>query len=493
MSLSRRQLFATSASGIALAGVGAATASPAAASVHSLDDPERGDERGPRPVGPLVDDPAGLLALPRGFSYRVVSQSGVTTMVGGAPSPDRPDGTGAFAVGSQVHLAQNHELGGGFPITNPVPAVEGTVFDAGLTRAGGVTTIELDRRGDRVREWVGLSGTIANCAGGVTPWGTWLSCEESDARAGTDFGTNGTAAQDHGWVFEVDPSDEHGQDPRPIRCFGRFPHEAVVIARDRRSVYLTEDAGKPNGLFYRWSAPRSVRLGKGVLPGLPATAGQLQAMAVRLPGGQLVDDLSRLTSADLGRRLQVSWVDVPDRLASETPTRSQRYAEPITRAKKLEGAWGDRHGVFFAASFSHGSDTPSGGVDHDGQIWYFDERSSTLVLKAYFPDVKALNQALTLEQVKALPTDLFDGPDNVHVTPYGGLVIAEDGEKVNGLVGWTEQTGVFRLARNDGDFGGDNSEMAGPTFSPDARTLFANQQEPGHTYAIRGPWSRHFA
>lgn len=91
-----------------------------------------------------------------------------------------------------------------------------------------------------------------------------------------------------------------------------------------------------------------------------------------------------------------------------------------------------------------------------------------------------------------LPTDYFDGPDNVHVTLYGGLVLAEDGDGVNGLIGWTEDTGAFRLARNDIDFEGGNSEMTGPTCSPDRRVLFANVQEPGHCFAIHSPFDRVF-
>ncbi len=498
MSFSRRQMLATSAAGAATVGMGA-MAGPASAATpdhrREGDRREREMERGHElaPVGPLVDDPRGLLALPVGFSYTVISQAGVTTMDDGAKSPDRPDGTGAFSHRDGTLLAQNHELGGPYPILNPVPKARGTVYDDGLTMAGGVTVIELDRHARRVGERVALSGTISNCAGGVTPWDTWLSCEETEARAGEDFGDNGATTVDHGWVFEVDPDPHARQDPRPIRCLGRFAHEAVVVSASGRALYLTEDASGPNGLFYRWVVPSHLRLGRGVLPRLSAGAGRLQAMQVSLPGGQVIDDLSRFTSADIGRALKVRWVDVPDRFAATTSVRAQDFPSPVTRSKKLEGAWADAYGVFFDASFSHGKDTPVGGVDHDGQIWYFDERAQTLTLKAYFPYVPFLHDgSLSLAEAKKLPTDYFDGPDNVHVTPYGGLVIAEDGDGVNGLVGWTHQTGAFRLARNDVDFNGDNSEMTGPTFSPDGRLLFANQQEPGHTYAISGPWKRHF-
>ncbi len=133
------------------------------------------------------------------------------------------------------------------------------------------------------------------------------------------------------------------------------------------------------------------------------------------------------------------------------------------------------------------SDIPVDGAKHDGQIWYLDYSSGKLVLVAYFPYIDQLHDGTwTLADQKTFVTDYFDGPDNVHVSPWGGLVIAEDGVGVNGLVGWTAEGGAFRLARNDVDFNGENSEMTGPTFSPDGSLLFANAQEPGHTYAISG-------
>lgn len=485
MALSRRQLIATTgAAGLTAAAAGAATAGPASAA-----EPASAGHDGPaeRP-GPLVPDPQGLLSLPAGFSYRVVSVAGETALRTGEKTPDRADGTGAFAVGHRVRLVQNHELGPG--AAHPVPPIPGTVYDAGIGAAGGCTVLEITRQGERVAEWVGLSGTISNCAGGVTPWDTWLSCEETETRKGTTTG-GVTTQQDHGWIFEVAPDASDRQHPQPVRAWGRFAHEAVVVADDRRTVYLTEDASGPNGLFYRWTAPAGVRLGRGVLAALPDVAGRLEAMQVRLEDGTVVDDLSRFTSADIGRELRVGWVEVPDRFATTTSTRKQTYPEKITRSKKLEGAWGDRGGVYFAASYSFAADTPAGGVPHDGQIWYLDARRQVLVLQAYFPYVAALHDgSWSLEFQKSLPTDYFDGPDNVHVSPYGGLVIAEDGVGVNGLVGWTRAGGAFRLARNEILFEGENSEMTGPTFSPDGRTLFANVQEPGHTFAITGDFRR---
>ena len=179
----------------------------------------------PPGYGPLVPDPAGLLSLPEGFSYSIVAQSGVTTLDTGHPTPSDPDGTAAFPGphGGTV-LVNNHEVGGGEP--DPVPLIPGFVYDEAA--GGGTTTIEVDRHGNRVREYVSLAGTHNNCAGCRTPWDTWLTCEETEAILG----------KRHGYVFEVDPYDQDAnRDPKPIKALGRFPHEAVVVDPGTGRIY----------------------------------------------------------------------------------------------------------------------------------------------------------------------------------------------------------------------------------------------------------------
>lgn len=190
--------------------------------------------------------------MPPGFSYETYAVSGVTDLHDGyghliGKTPERPDGTGAFRVPRGLRLVQNHEARPGSP--QPVPLVPGTIYDPGAL-GGGCTVIETSRTGRRRSEWVGISGTYGNCAGGVTPWDSWLTCEETEARAGTPAG-DGSLQRDHGYVFEVFPDGPTRQYPLPIKAWGRFAHEAAVIEPRRQRAYLTEDSNTPNGLFYR--------------------------------------------------------------------------------------------------------------------------------------------------------------------------------------------------------------------------------------------------
>ncbi len=223
--------------------------------------------------GPLVADPAGRLALPAGFQYTIVTQAGVTTLESGEPTPGAHDGTGALWRPGGTVLVNNHEIRD--PLANaefPVPHLDRLVYDPGM--AGGCTIVQTRRDGSRVREYVGIAGTSTNCAGGVTPWGTWLTCEETNAKAGS-----GGATKDHGYVFEVDPYDRSAnRDPQPIKALGRFEHEAAAVDPRTGDIYLTEDASRPNGLLYRWEAPLDLPRGRRRMRALSATAGTFGAM-----------------------------------------------------------------------------------------------------------------------------------------------------------------------------------------------------------------------
>jgi secreted PhoX family phosphatase len=415
--------------------------------------------------GPLVPDPAGRLALPRGFTYRIVTEAGKTTLESGEPTPGTHDGTGAFRSGRGTVLVNNHEIG---PLTEaladgevPVPHSPRLTYDPGM--GGGCTVVETDGEGARVNEHVGIAGTSTNCAGGITPWSTWLTCEEDGTRAGEDGAT-----KDHGYVFEVDPFDRGANiDPTPVKALGRYDHEAAAVDPDTCDLYLTEDASGPNGLFYRWTAPDGFRGGKGALRALGPADGVLAAMACTIDG-EHVDDLAR--GVEIGTTYQVEWVPVPDRDAATVPTREQFGDDQVTRGRKIEGLWWGDGGAYVVTSFARAEDSP---VPHDGQVWFYDPRASTLTLEVRLgvnptPDVDGP----------------FDGPDNITVSPWGGLILAEDGVGVQHLIGVSGKGDLFPMARNEVD----GSEFTGPVYSHDKRVLFANVQTPGTMYAITGPW-----
>ncbi|MFE1338755.1 PhoX family protein [Streptomyces sp. NPDC058733] len=412
--------------------------------------------------GPLVPDPHGLLDLPEGFRYTVLSREGDPLRSGEGPVPSHHDGMAAFAGrGGRTHLVRNHENRATARI--PVPTVPGITYDP--AGKGGCTALALDSRNRVLAEHVAIAGTAVNCAGGRTPWGTWLTCEETEDKAGT----NGYA-KDHGFIFEVHPTDPHRTGAVPLTAMGRFQHEAIAIDPGTGIVYETEDAFlKPFGLFYRFLPERPLG-GVGSL----RAGGRLQAM--RVPG---VPDLSTIqetgTSFD-----HVEWVDVPDPLAASTPTRLQDYGRGgITHAQKLEGCYWGGAGVYFVSSFARSADGSA--ADHYGQIWRYDPRRRRLTLVVVFgPDTDV-----------QLPGE---SPDNICLAPSGGLMVCEDGNGAQHVFGVTRKGEVYAMARGRQNIGTAEQpewgEFAGVTFSPDGETMYVNCYTPGTTFAVTGPWRR---
>lgn len=414
------------------------------------------------PLLPVADETTGLplLKLPEGFSYLSMGWH-KDVMTDGRLTPARHDGMGVVASDEDViTLVRNHEV-----LTETGALVDGPEsYDA--KAGGGTTTLQFNTKNKSLdASWVSLSGTVHNCAGGVTPWGTWLSCEELVCGPGETRMPflRGDLERDHGYVFEVGPT---GLEPAvPLKDMGRFRHEAAAIDPETGVVYLTEDhsATRMAG-FYRF-LPR--------VPGRLAQGGQLQILCA-----DGVRDLRR--DVVPGAWMDVTWqtIENPD-LGHAPGTRNMHgvLAQGVDEGgavfSRLEGCWHTREGVYFVST--------DGGDAACGQVFLYDP----------------INERLTLMYQSPGSAEL-DMPDNLVQSPRGGLVLCEDGDRVGQLICGLSRGGqVFRFAQNNvilnGEvhgFAGDfrTREWAGVCFSPDGKWMFANAQTPGITFAITGPW-----
>lgn len=407
--------------------------------------------------GPLVDDPAGLLDLPAGFSYRVISKFG-DAMDDGHVVGDNADGMGCFAVfPGVVALVRNHELSPDQRNKGPFQGrqVE-RAFDRakdGLPLPGGTSTIHYDlRRQAVVRQYASLAGTIRNCAGGATPWGSWLTCEENVSKAGVALG------QDHGWVFEVPVSAQGLVHPVPLRAMGRFNHEAAAVDPRTGIVYLTED--RDDCLFYRFLPESKGELAKG---------GRLQALA--MPG---VTDTRNWSGMGFPTRASgaVRWIDLFGVDSPEDDLRQRGHAAGATLFARGEGIHHDDGEFYFACT--------SGGVAKLGQVFRY--RPSRFEGQA----AERGKGGILENFLESSDPNAFNFGDNLTVAPYGHLVVCEDQYTDvvdNHLRGVAPDGRPYALGRCRVQ-----TELAGACFSPDGSTLFVNLYSPAQTLAITGPW-----
>ncbi len=416
--------------------------------------------------GDLIPDPNRILDLPAGFEYQVLSRGG-DTMDDGLFVPGKHDGMAAFAApGGKILLVRNHELEpdevniGAF---GPGNALLGQVdpnlfYDAGSSNRpalGGTTTLLYDPESRELQaQFLSLVGTVRNCAGGPTPWNSWITCEEAVQRAGGNF------QKDHGFNFEVPATADSGLvQPVPLRAMGRFRHEAVAVHPDTGIVFQTED--RDDGLIYRFIPE---------MPGNLAAGGRLQALRLRsIFGADTRNWSSRLIRP--GEPLEVEWLDLNDVESPGDLLRSQGFARGAAKFARGEGMWYGLGGIYFACT--------SGGANRTGQIWRYypspDEGTSG-----------ESDQPGRLELfIEPNSSNLLENADNVTVAPWGDLIICEDGPGTQFLIGVTPEGTTYRFARNALNV----SEFAGATFAPDGKTFFVNIFSPGMTLAVTGPWA----
>ncbi len=403
--------------------------------------------------GPLLKDPQKVLELPKGFSYQIIGRAG-QKMDDGFTLPFLPDGMAAFPGPKGLTLlVRNHEISPGvgagagpFGARNALLTAElrDKMYDSGKATPslGGTTTLVYDT-GKRkvVRQFLSLAGTLRNCAGGSTPWNSWITCEETVEKAGK------VCALDHGWCFEVPATVQPAlADPFPLKAMGRFNHEAVAVDPNTGYVYETED--RHDSLIYRFLPKEPGKLLKG---------GKLQALVV-------VDKKSLDTRnwdkqvLRVGEKLRVEWIDMEEVESPKDDLRGRGFAGGAARFARGEGMWYAEGSIYFACT--------NGGKKKYGQVF------------------KLTNDELELF-AEPNDKDIVDNCDNLTVAPWGDLILCEDGGGEQFLVGITPQGKFFKLARNASG----KSEFAGATFSPDGSTLFVNIQGPGITLAITGPWA----
>jgi secreted PhoX family phosphatase len=403
-------------------------------------------------------------------------------MSDGLRTPAAFDGMAAFPVRGarhQIALVRNHEMwpnlttGGAFgadhALVRTIPREKIFDFAAdGSPKLGGTSTLIWDTRGQRIiQSHLSLAGTCGNCAGGPTPWGSWLTCEETIEK---DAPLVGRA---HGWVFEVPSAAKGLVDPVPLTAMGRFVHEAAIVDPRTGIVYLTED--RPDSLFYRFLPNVRGQLWRG---------GRLQALGlVKQREADLRNwpaDGSRFSGQGkimpVGGRVSVRWIDMDGVESPNGDLKDRGFAKGALRFARGEGLTlarrADRSELYMCCTM--------GGPKRLGQVWRY--RPSPKEGSA----AEAAQPASLQLFVETEDAARLKNCDNVAVTPWGGLILCEDGpdSQAQFLRGVTAAGKLYELAANN------YSEFAGATFSPDGRTLFVNVQSPGITFAVTGPWGR---
>jgi hypothetical protein len=424
--------------------------------------------------GKLVADPNGVLDLPANFAYTIVAVRG-QDMDDGLLVPGLADGMAAFpGDDGNIVLVCNHEIHPYELRESPFGrrrnrldrVAADKIYDPGANKSpalGGTTTIHYDPVSrSRVHMHMSLIGTENNCAGGRTPWGSWLSCEECFFDPGSSFERNNVIRRDkkHGYIFEVPAAAMEPVTPVPLTDMGRFEHEAAAVNPASGYIYLSED--RHQSLLYRF-VPNE--------PGKLVEGGTLQALCiVDRPG---FDTRNWLTKDKIRPRTEfdVHWVDLDEADVSSNELRFHGYEKGAAIFARGEG-------LSFADGILAMSAT-IGGSERLGQIFTYQPSPAEGTA-----DEQASPGRLTLH-AESTSDSVLRHADNLTLSPWGDLIVCEDTADHCGLVGIQPDGQQYLLADNAYT----RSELAGICFSPDGKTMFLNIQENGMTLAINGPWS----
>ena len=439
MSLSRRKF-------VSLAGVGVGGAILAAPLKNLYTNLAEGKLAFSDRIGPLVPDPQGILDLPAGFKYKIISRVG-ETMNDGHIVPNQHDGMAAFpGKNGQTVLVRNHEV-------HPLQAINNLKDDIpqyDRSCSGGTTTLIVDRERNLTKHYLSLAGTNRNCAGGTTPWGSWISCEEEVSTPYPPPGYSleqvlpywGKVNQKHGYNFEV-PALGGLAEPIPLVAMGRFRHEAIATDPKTGYIYQTED--RQDSCIYRFRPhqPGNLRAG-GILEAL------VIANAPRIDTGTGIN-------FPIGKPQQSSWVQLEDIDPEHDTLRYEAQQKGAAIFRRGEGMCYANGELYWTAT--------NGGAAQTGQIFRYNLKRDTVELFVESPGAGVL-----------------DYPDNLTLAPFGDLVVCEDGKEEQFLVGITPTGRYYKLARNALN----TSEFAGICFAPDGKTMFVNIYNPGMTLAVWG-------
>jgi hypothetical protein len=418
--------------------------------------------------GPLLRDPERIFDLPEGFSYRVLSKVG-DEMDDGLLVPGSPDGMAAFpGKDGRVILVRNHELSPASINLSPYGTGnerlgkidQSRIYDMGdgkLPGIGGTTNIVYNPADGVVeKQFLSLGGTVRNCAGGPTPWGTWITCEETNHLKGEFF------QRDHGYNFEVPASSEVGMvEPVALKAMGRFRHEAIAVEPKSGVIYETEDMW--DSLIYRFLPD---------VKGQPAKGGKLQALMITGQPGRDTRNWSEdgAPNFEAGVEYEVEWVDLDEVEAPKDDLRYRGRERGAAVFARGEGMWFGDDELYFACT--------NGGEIRMGQVFrYKPSPYEGTEREAEVPG----RLSLFLE---SKDKHTLKNCDNLTLASNGDIYIAEDADAPCKIVGVTPEGQCFDFASNRYS----DSELAGVCFSPDGSVLFVNIQTGGLTLAITGPW-----